>query len=106
SSIAQAAGAAALDDVDHLRTTRETAWQGLDYLTRELRQLGITVPESHANFVFAELGRPAQPIYEQLLRRGIIVRPIPGYGFPNALRISVGLRVHNERLIAALKELL
>src|SRR3954468_10785229 len=106
SSIAQAAGAAALDDEQHLRTTQETAWSGLDYLTRELRALGVTVPDSHANFVLAELGRPAAPVYEQLLRRGIITRPVPGYGFPNALRISVGLRAHNERLIAALEEIL
>jgi histidinol-phosphate aminotransferase len=106
SSIAQVAGVAALDDEQHLRTTRETAWSGLDYLTRELRSLAITVPDSHANFVLAELGRPAAPVYEQLLRRGIITRPVPGYGFPNALRISVGLRAHNERLIAALKEIL
>jgi len=97
---------AALDDAEYLRTTRETAWSGLDFLTRELRALGVTVPDSHANFVLAELGRPAAPVFEQLLRRGIITRPVPGYGFPDALRISVGLRAHGERLIAALKEIL
>jgi len=106
SSLAQAAGAAALDDQEHLRTTRETAWRGLEYLTKELRALGCTVPDSHANFVFADLGRPAGPVYEQLLRRGVITRPIPGYGFPNALRISVGLTSQCERLIAAMKEIL
>jgi histidinol-phosphate aminotransferase len=105
-SLAQAAGVAALDDVEHLRTTRETTWRGLEYMTGELRAMGITIPDSHANFVFAELGRPAQPIYEKLLAKGVITRPIPGYGFPNALRISVGLRAHNERLVAALKEVL
>jgi len=106
SSVAQAAGVAALDDAEHLRTTCQTAWRGVEYLTGELRALGLTVPDSHANFVFAHLGRPAAPIYEQLLRRGIITRPVPGYGFPDALRISVGLRTHNERLVAALKEIL
>jgi len=106
SSLAQAAGAAALDDVEHLRTTRETTWRGLESLTRELRALGCSVPESHANFVFVDLGRPAGPVYEALLRRGIITRPIPGYGFPNALRISVGLTSQCERLIAAMKEVL
>jgi histidinol-phosphate aminotransferase len=104
-SLAQAAGIAALDDIEHVRTTRETTRHGLRYLEDELRKLGLAVPESYANFVFADFGRPAQPIYEQLLRRGIITRPIPAYGFPNALRISVGLRAHNERLIAALAEI-
>jgi len=106
SSVAQAAGVAALDDQEHVRTTRETAWRELDYVTPQLRALGITVPDSHGNFVFASLGRPALPVFEELLRRGIITRPVPGYGFPDALRISVGLRAHNERLVAALKEIL
>ncbi len=106
SSLAQAAGIAALDDVEHVRTTKETTHHGLRYLETELRKLGITVPKSYANFVFAELGRPAHPVYEALLRRGIITRPIPGYGFPNALRISVGLRSQNERLVNAMREVL
>jgi histidinol-phosphate aminotransferase len=106
STIAQAAGIAALDDVEHVRTTRETTHRGLRYLEEELPRLGVTVPRSAANFVFADFGRPAQPIYEALLRRGLITRPIPQNGFPHALRISVGLRAHNERLVGALKEIL
>jgi histidinol-phosphate aminotransferase len=105
-SLAQVAGIAALDDVEHLRTTRETTHRGLRYLERELRALGIDVPPSHANFVFVNLKGPAQPVYEQLLRRGIITRPVPGSGWPNALRISAGLQSHNERLVKALAEIL
>lgn len=106
SSVAQAAGAAALDDLEHVRTTRTTTQHGLSYLVPALSALGVKVPKSYANFVFADFGRPAQPIYEALLRKGLITRPIPAYGFPNALRISVGLRAHNERLVAALTEIL
>jgi len=106
SSLAQVAGCAALDDVEHVRTTRETTHRGLAYLEEQLPKLGVQVPHSYANFVFADLGRPAHPIYELLLRRGVITRPVPGYGFPNALRISVGLRAQNERLVRALKEVL
>lgn len=105
-SLAQAAGVAALDDVEHLRTTRETTWRGLRTLETELRGLGIPVPTSRANFVFADLGRPAGPIYEALLRKGIITRPVPGSGWPNALRISCGLQSQNERLVSALREVL
>src|SRR6266851_5664700 len=105
-SLAQAAGIAALDDTEHLRTTRETTHRGLRYLEEELPKLSLEVPHSHANFVFVGFGRPAAPIYEQLLRRGIITRPIPAYGFPDSLRISVGLRAQNEKLVAALKEIL
>jgi histidinol-phosphate aminotransferase len=71
-----------------------------------LKKLGIPVPHSHANFVFADLDRPAGPVYEQLLRRGIITRPVPGSGWPNALRISAGLQSQNERLVQAMAEVL
>src|SRR5258706_1562964 len=94
-SLAKAAGVAALDDVEHLRTTRETTHRGLRYLEKELRALGLDVPRSHANFVFVPLKGPAQPTYEQLLKRGIITRPVPGSGWPNALRISSGLQSQN-----------
>ncbi len=105
-SVAQAAGVAALDDLEHVRSTKAHTLRGLRYLEDELRRLHVTVPQSYANFVFADFGRPAHPIYEALLRKGVITRPVPGYGFPNALRISVGLRAHNERLVSALREIL
>src|SRR5262249_26921037 len=105
-SVSQAAGIAALDDGEHVRTTKEATHYGLRYLEEELPKLGVQVPKSYGNFVFGDFGRPARPIYEQLLREGIITRPIPDYGFPNALRISVGLRSQNERLMGALKDIL
>lgn len=105
-SIAQEAGIAALDDVEHLRTTKATTIRGLRYLETELRKLGLDVPTSYANFVFVQLGRPAQPVYEALLRKAIIARPVPGSGWPNALRISAGLQSQNERLVKAMAEVL
>ncbi len=105
-SLAQVGAAAALEDGEHVRRTVALAQQGLRYLETELGKLGVTVPRSHTNFVFADFGRPAAPIYEGLLRRGLITRPVPGYGFPNALRISTGLMPQNERLVAALREIL
>ncbi|MBX5484469.1 MAG: histidinol-phosphate transaminase, partial [Myxococcaceae bacterium] len=105
-SLAQAAGVAALEDQEHVRKTVALAHEGLRYLEAELPRLGVEVPRSYANFVFADFKRPAKPIYEGLLRKGVITRPVPNYGFPNALRISVGLPDHNERLVRALKELL
>ena len=105
-SAAQAAAAAALEDTEHVLKTVELTRSGLRYLETELRNLGLDVPRSYANFVFVDFRRPALPIYEALLRKGLITRPIGGYGFPNALRISVGLMPQNQQLIAALRELL
>jgi histidinol-phosphate aminotransferase len=106
SGLAQAAGLAALEDPDHVRRTRELNLAELPKVRSELLALGLTVPESHGNFVFVDLGRPAAPVAEALLARGVIVRPVPGYGFPQALRISVGLPAWNARMLAALREVL
>lgn len=105
-SIAQAAGIAALKDGEHVKRSRESTIAGLRYLEGQLKELGIPVPHSHANFVFADLGRPAGPVFEALLKRGVITRPVPGSGWPNALRISTGLPAENERAVAALREVL
>jgi histidinol-phosphate aminotransferase len=105
-SLAQAAGVAALQDTEHVRKTREITHQGLRYLEAELRKLGLEVPHSYANFVFVPLGKPSGPVNEQLLRKGIITRPVPGSGWPQALRISAGLHHENERLVQAMASIL
>ena len=105
-SVSQAAGLAALGDGDHVKATRELNLESLEYFEQELTGIGLNVPKSHANFVFVDFGRPAGPLYEALLQKGIITRPVQGYGFPNALRISTGLPEQNRRCVAALKSVL
>jgi histidinol-phosphate aminotransferase len=105
-SLAQAAGLAALQDTEHVRRTRELNLLELPRVRHALLALGLTVPESHGNFVFVDLGRPAAPIADGLLARGVIVRPVPGYGFPNALRISIGLPEWNDRMLRGLRAVL
>jgi histidinol-phosphate aminotransferase len=103
---AQMGGLAALEDTEHVRRTRELNSAGLRYYQTELPKLGARLAESHANFVLADFGRPAMELYEKLLRKGVIVRPMAGNGYPTSLRISVGTREENERCVAALKEIL
>jgi len=103
-NLAQAAGVAALDDAEHVRRTRDNNLEGLAYYGAELPKLGLTLTRSHANFVLADVRRPAVEVYELLLRRGVIVRP--SGAFPTCLRISVGTREENQRCVAALKEIL
>jgi len=105
-TLAQVAAKASLEDEDYLRRVKETVWRGLDYLSEALKELGLTPYPSQANFLLVDLGRRAQPIYEALLRRGIIVRSMEAYGFPTCLRITVGLPEENEALVKALKEVL
>ena len=102
STLAQAAALAALEDDEFIARSRALNSEGLQRLTAGLRAIGLDVSPSVGNFVLADLGRPVQPVYEALLREGIIVRPVGNYGLPNHLRITVGLPEQNERLLAVL----
>ncbi len=107
SLVAQAAGVGALSDVDHVARSRALVESERPFLERGLRELGATVWPSQANFVLADFpGKPAPALFDELLRRGLVVRPMHGYGFPSAQRITCGLRAQNERLLAALGSIL
>jgi histidinol-phosphate aminotransferase len=76
-------------------------------LAAGLQALGATVVPSQGNFVMADFpGRPGKELFEALLREGLVVRPLAGYGFPTAQRVTVGLPEENQRLLAALKRVL
>jgi histidinol-phosphate aminotransferase len=98
--LAEAAAIAALDDREHLERTLRLNAEGIAFLTRELGALAIEVWPSEANFVLA---RPGPGAYERLLREGVIVRPLGGFGMPDHVRITVGLPEENERLVKALR---
>lgn len=89
-SLAQVAGIAALEDDDHLQKTLVNNRRGLERLAGAFREAGCHPFESFANFVFADLGRPARPIFEALVKRGVITRSGDLLGLPTALRVTVG----------------
>jgi histidinol-phosphate aminotransferase len=100
-SLAQVAATAGMDDIAHVARTLQVNAEGMDYLEAEFRRLGLAFVPSHANFLLVEVG-DGHSIYNSLLRCGVIVRPMNGYGYPRHVRISVGLPEENRRLIAAL----
>lgn len=102
SRVGQAAARAALGDHDHVERSRETAKAGLEYLYKQLEQRDIKHWKSHTNFVFIDFGRPAREVYDALLTKGVIVRPLPG----PYCRVTVGLPDENRRFIEALDEVL
>ncbi|QLB18918.1 histidinol-phosphate transaminase [Mannheimia granulomatis] len=67
---------------------------------------GLEYIPSKGNFITIDFKRPAAPIYDALLREGVIVRPIAGYGMPNHLRVSIGLPEENDRFFTALLKVL
>jgi histidinol-phosphate aminotransferase len=101
-TLAQVAALAALDDDEHVERTRQVNRAGMAFLTAAFAELGLECVPSWANFVLVRVGNAAR-LYDQLLRRGVIVRPVPVYGFPEHVRVTVGTAAENERLVAALR---
>jgi len=105
-ALAQAGALAALADASHMQRCVAATMRELTRVTQGLRQLGLAVGPSATNFLLVQFGAGAAAIYQALLERGVIVRPLGNYGLPGHLRISIGLPAHNDRLLAALAELL
>ena len=101
-SIAQAGALAALEDDAHLRETKRVIDAGRAYLQEQFSEMKLPFVPGVANFVMVNVG-DACAVFEKLLRRKIIVRPLKGYGLPEWVRISVGTMGQNRELIAALK---
>jgi histidinol-phosphate aminotransferase len=98
------AGLAALADEAWLRQVVQTTINERRLLEAELTGLGCAVVPSQANFVFADVHRDAADLYDPLLRRGVIVRPAGGWGYPTHLRVTVGTPEQNARFLQALQE--
>ncbi len=105
-SVALAAAAAALGDEAHVKRAVQANREGIQLLVGAFQSLGLKFIPSAGNFVCVDFGRPAAPVYEALLRGGVIVRPVANYGMPNHLRVTIGLPEENQRFIAALKKVL
>jgi histidinol-phosphate aminotransferase len=105
---AQAAGIAALGDKEFLARTLELNARGLLFLTGSLRGLGLEVVPSAANFVMLPFGtaEEAEGLAGELLRRGIIVRPLRPFGLPNCLRITTGTDEENRICVENIAEIL
>ncbi|QKT04781.1 histidinol-phosphate transaminase [Ectothiorhodospiraceae bacterium 2226] len=103
---AQSAALAALEDEAHLGAGLAVNRDGLAQLTAAFARVGLPYIPSYGNFVSVGVGQPAGPVYEALLHKGVIVRPVANYGMPQHLRVSVGLPEENARFIRALDEIL
>jgi histidinol-phosphate aminotransferase len=104
--LAQAAAIAALEDKAFFEASVAANHAGRLYLYAEFERLGLPYIESHTNFVLVAFGPQALAIQEALLRKGVILRPCTAYDLPECLRITVGSREQNARLIQALEEVL
>jgi histidinol-phosphate aminotransferase len=102
SVLGEAAALAALDDDEHVERTLRANREGTEYLTGELEALEIEIWPTDANFLLAKTGAES---YQLLLREGVIVRPMVGFGLPEHVRITIGTAQENEKLVKALQRI-
>ena len=96
-----AATTAALDDMEFVARSYAVNLSGMRQLEEGARALGLAYIPSHGNFLAIHVGK-APEIFKRLLRRGVIVRPVSGYGLPEHLRVTIGTAEENDRFLAAL----
>jgi histidinol-phosphate aminotransferase len=104
-NLAQVAAVAALEDEEHVQRTKRCNREGMAFLRQECDRLGLEYVPSWANFLMVRVGN-GNRVYEALLRRGVIVRPMGVYNFPEYVRVTVGTPVENARFIEGLEEIL
>lgn len=105
-AIAQAAALAALDDGAHVARGVALAHEGVAVLSAAAEQAGVRAYPSLTNFVLLDVKRPGGEVYDGLLARGVIARPMSAWGLPSHIRISVGTAQENERAAVALRAVL
>jgi histidinol-phosphate aminotransferase len=102
---AQWAALAALEDVDHVKRSLEVNRLGMEYLQAEFTRLGLEFVPSDANFILVRVGK-GQEVFSQLLSKGVIVRPMAGYQFPEHMRVTIGTMDENRKFIDALQKVI
>lgn len=104
--LAQAGALAALEDLDHYQHTLQSTIEGRKWLTEAVTELGCQAYPSHTNFFLIDVRGDATRLYEAMLYKGVIVRSMKAYGYPNFIRITVGTSDENQRFVSALRDCL
>jgi histidinol-phosphate aminotransferase len=104
-NLALAAAVAALDDHLFIAESFDLNRRGMEQIVAGIKRLGLEHIPSHGNFVTVRVG-DAAAVNQKLLRQGVIVRPVAGYGMPEHLRVTIGLERENLRFLEALEKAL
>ncbi len=96
-TLAQEAAIAAMDDVEYLKKSQKVVWEGLDDYYQFFNEAGISYTPSQTNFVLFDSQRDGQLFFINAMRKGLLVRPMGGYGLPRHIRLSVGTPAENEK---------
>lgn len=104
--LAQEAALASLDDAAHLVQSVSLNNAGKQYLQKSLDDMGLEYLPTMGNFIAINLEQEGLPVYDRLLKKGVIVRPVANYNMPEYLRVTIGTAEQNQRFIKTLSEVL
>jgi histidinol-phosphate aminotransferase len=102
-NLALAAATAALDDHEFVARSHALNRAGMEQIVAGIKRFGYSHIPSHGNFLTFKVG-DAATLNQKLLKQGVIVRPIAGYGMPEWLRVTIGTEVENQRFLEALEK--
>jgi histidinol-phosphate aminotransferase len=105
SVVAEAAGLAAVRDVNHICKTVENNAVGAAWLMERFKELGIHAVPTSANFIYFTIDEDANAFAKRMQAEGVIVRSLVPWGAPHAIRVSIGTPEQNETFVRALKKL-
>ena len=104
--LAEEAAIAVLEDKAFYETTMDVVLRGRKLFTEEIRKMGCEVLDSQANFIMFKPTRDAMEVFEELLKRGIIVRPLKSFGLGEYIRVNMGTDHENKVFLEKLEEVL
>lgn len=105
-SMAQVAARAALDDDEHVAVSRQENRIGKEFLINQFKEMDLPCWPSETNFIWVNLKTHCRPVFQALLREGFIIRTGDIFGYPEFIRVTVGIREQNLKFIKALKKVL
>lgn len=104
--LAQAAASVSLEDNQQILKTRKLIANQKKYLYQEFEKLSLFYIPSVTNFILVNVGQSGEKVFNDLLKKGIIVRPVSEYGFSDWIRVTIGTPAQNRRFIKELKEIM
>jgi histidinol-phosphate aminotransferase len=104
--LAQVAALAALEDTEFEKETLKTNREGKVFLYKEFDRLKLEYLKTEANFIFVKTAKKADEVFLEMMKAGVIIRPLTSFGFPHAIRISIGTKEQNQKLVSALEAVL
>ena len=105
-SVALAAAETSLESDDYVRESVRMNSEGMEFIQSGLTRLGLEYIPSAGNFLSFKVGKASGQVYEAMLNRGVVVRPIANYGMPEHLRVTIGTPSENDRFLTTLEAVL